>query len=261
MPLSAGPSSAGPSSSRPLPAGPAWLCLLGGFDLTYDGQSLRVSTSAQRLLAHVAVTCRDRPVRRAALAERLWPDTSTSQATANLRSVLWRLPRPRGRQLVRCDTTTLRLSPDLSVDLWEAERLASLCCGPVGHRPLPDGDLAVLGEDLLPDWDDPWLEVERESYRQRRLHALESCAHRLREEGRYVDALGAGLAAVQSEPLRETAHRRVIEVHLAEGNQAEALRQFDGYRRMLRDELGIPPSPAIRELVAPLLGRPLDRSA
>ncbi|MDP9399167.1 MAG: bacterial transcriptional activator domain-containing protein, partial [Actinomycetota bacterium] len=68
----------------------------------------------------------------------------------------------------------------------------------------------------------------------------------------------AGLAAVQSEPLRESAHRRVIEVHLAEGNLGEALRQYQTYRRLVADELGLPPSPAIRRLVAPLLGRPVD---
>jgi hypothetical protein len=30
------------------------------------------------------------------------------------------------------------------------------------------------------------------------------------------------------------------------------------YRRRLRDELGLAPSPAIRALVSPLLGRPVD---
>ena len=83
----------------------------------------------------------------------------------------------------------------------------------------------------------------------------------LREGGRYPAALAVGLAAVQSEPLRESAHRRVIEVHLSEGNHAEALRQYQTFRRLLADELGLPPSPAMRALVAPLLGRPVDHAA
>ncbi|WP_445258989.1 AfsR/SARP family transcriptional regulator [Nocardioides aurantiacus] len=119
-------------------------------------------------------------------------------------------------------------------------------------------DLSALGEDLLPDWTDEWLTVERESHRQRRLHALERCSTYLREVGRYGDALAAGLTAVHSEPLRESAHRRVIEAHLAEGNDAEALRQFDGYRRLMADELGLPPSPVIRRMVSHLTGRPVD---
>jgi DNA-binding SARP family transcriptional activator len=48
-------------------------------------------------------------------------------------------------------------------------------------------------------------------------------------------------------------------VHLAEGNHAEALRQYDGYRRLLATELGLPPSAEIRRMVAPLLGRPIDQ--
>jgi DNA-binding SARP family transcriptional activator len=47
-------------------------------------------------------------------------------------------------------------------------------------------------------------------------------------------------------------------VHLAEGNGAEALTQYESFRGLLRAELGLPPSPAIRALVRPLLGRPAD---
>ncbi|MHC1563502.1 BTAD domain-containing putative transcriptional regulator [Actinomycetospora sp. C-140] len=57
---------------------------------------------------------------------------------------------------------------------------------------------------------------------------------------------------------RESAHRRVIEVHLSEGNGAEALHQYESFRILLRDELGLAPSDAIRALVRPLLGRPAD---
>jgi hypothetical protein len=49
--------------------------------------------------------------------------------------------------------------------------------------------------------------------------------------------------------------------HLAEDNPAEALRQYDLVRRLLRDQLGLSPSVATRAVVAPLLGRPLDTGA
>jgi hypothetical protein len=49
-------------------------------------------------------------------------------------------------------------------------------------------------------------------------------------------------------------------VHIEEGNFAEALRQYDVFRRLLRTEPGLPASPHFRRLVAPLLGRPLDES-
>ena len=64
--------------------------------------------------------------------------------------------------------------------------------------------------------------------------------------------MDAGLAAISGEPLRESAHRVLIEAHLAEGNASEALRQYETYRRLLDEELGLAPSPRMRALVASL---------
>jgi DNA-binding SARP family transcriptional activator len=97
--------------------------------------------------------------------------------------------------------------------------------------------------------------VHRECFRQLRLRALEAlCAHR-RDSGRLGEALEAGLTAVAADPLRESAHRELFAVHLAQGNAAEALRQYHFYRDMLRSQLGLTPSPVMREMVAPLLCR------
>jgi DNA-binding SARP family transcriptional activator len=239
--------------------GRARLRLLGDFGLSSGDEPLRVSGPAQRVLAYVAVVHGHRPVRRTTLAERMWPDATPTRAAQSLRSVLWRLPRPRGRALLTARETTVQLLGELEVDLWEADRLVGVLReddAPVVDEP---PDLTPLHEDLLPDWHDEWLAVERESWRQKRLHALERCSGALCDRGSYTDALAAGLGAVRSEPLRESAHRRVIAVHLAEGNHAEALRQYDGYRRLLAVELGLPPSPEIRRMVAPLLGRPIEK--
>lgn len=238
------------------PPGPV-LSLLGGFDLSLDAEPVPVCASAQRLLAYLAVH-RARPVRRGPLSERLWSDADPRRAASSLRSALWRLPRPAGRELVVTSPTTVTLAPDVRVDLWTSEDAAR---GLLHGRPEESSDEGLVGaltRDLLPDWCEDWLLLEQESYRQTRLHALEALSASLRVAGQFAAALAAGLAALRSEPLRESAHRRVVEVHLAEGNPAEALRQYDAYRRLLGRELGLPPSPAIRRLVAPLLGRPID---
>jgi len=108
--------------------------------------------------------------------------------------------------------------------------------------------LADLVGDLLPDWYDDWLQDEREGLRQIRLHALESLARGLSESGRHADAIQAALAALRLEPLRETAHHTLIEIHLAEGNWSEACRQFQRCRQLLREELGVEPSDSMRLL-------------
>jgi DNA-binding SARP family transcriptional activator len=241
-----------------LPSSPLRLQVLGDFELAFDGETHQVSLPGQRLLAYVAVAHRGRPVRRAALAERMWPEAPSARAASSLRSVLWRLPRPRGRALVTSTAATIRLNDSLRVDLWDAEEQARV----IGTAEVPPcevvADLTPLTRDLLPEWHDDWLMVEQESYRQKRLHALERASKFLCERGSFNDALAASFVAVQSEPLRESAHRRVIEVHLAEGNHAEALRQYHVYRQLMSAELGLVPSATIRGLVAPLLGRPGD---
>jgi DNA-binding SARP family transcriptional activator len=114
--------------------------------------------------------------------------------------------------------------------------------------------VADLVSDLLPDWYDDWVQDEREALRQTRLHALESLARGLSASGRHSDAIQAALAAIRLEPLRESAHRTLIEMHLAEGNRSEARRQFQQCRRLLREELGVEPSDSLRLLIEPKHG-------
>jgi DNA-binding SARP family transcriptional activator len=107
----------------------------------------------------------------------------------------------------------------------------------------------VLSADLLPDWTEDWVLMERESYHQLRLRALETLCRRLSAAGRFGQAVQAGVAAVSGEPLRESARSALIEAHLAERNVAAALREYDAFRRLLHDELGLDPSEDLRALV------------
>ena len=152
--------------------------------------------------------------------------------------------------MVEASTTHLRLARDLAVDVHELTALAEGLDSPAGHHDL---EPSALARDLLPDWYEDWVALERERFRQLRLHALEALCARLTAAGRFGAAVQAGLAAVAGEPLRESAHRILIRAHLAEGNPGEAVRQYHLYRRLLAGELALEPSPAIRGLVQPLL--------
>ncbi|WP_405801854.1 BTAD domain-containing putative transcriptional regulator [Streptomyces sp. NBC_01506] len=105
--------------------------------------------------------------------------------------------------------------------------------------------------------------MERERRHQMRLHALESLAYVHRSAGHFGQALDAALRAVAGEPLRESAHRQVIETYVAEGNVGEAVRHFEALRKLLRGELGVEPSSSLRHLVADTVAakRPDHRDA
>ena len=163
---------------------------------------------------------------------------------------------PSRPEVVDATSFQLRLAPDVRVDVREtaslAHRLLARPTAPAGN----DADLApdprLLTGELLPDWYDDWVMLERERLRQLSLHALEALGERLLAAARVGEALEAALAAVAMEPLRESGHRLLIRIHLMEGNAAEAIREFELCARLFRDHLGLEPSPQLAQLVANL---------
>jgi DNA-binding SARP family transcriptional activator len=84
-----------------------------------------------------------------------------------------------------------------------------------------------------------------------RLQALEIGAERLIDRGEFGRAMEAALAATASDPLRESARRLIVRVHLGEGNLASALQAFEDYRALLDQEIGVEPSAAMLALIRP----------
>jgi DNA-binding SARP family transcriptional activator len=236
---------------RSLPGadGDFMVAVLGEFGLFWGTGVLVVPRASQRLLAFLAL--HGRMVSRAAVAGTLWPDASESHAYSNLRSALARLERT-ARKSLAARKLELGLAEGVTVDVRHAEALARRLLDPAvtpDRSELGTVALAALSANLLPDWYDDWVLIEAEDWRQLRLHALEALATRLTALGRWGEAAGAAGAAVRAEPLRESAHAALIQVHLAEGNQSEAVREFTRYRVLLHAELGLEPTPQLRQLV------------
>lgn len=226
---------------------PVRLGLLGGFRLNVEAEEVPLPMNAQRLVCFLAL--HDQPLLRTFVGGSLWGESSDSHAGGSLRSALWRLRRAT-YPVVNLTSDHIELSEAVAVDLREGQSLA--------HRVLdPSQDLdgvaevneEVLSADLLPDWTEDWVMMERESYHQLRLRALEALCRRLSAKGRFGQAVQAGMAAVSGEPLRESARLALIEAHLAERNVGAALREYDSFRQLLHDELGLDPSEDMRALV------------
>jgi DNA-binding SARP family transcriptional activator len=222
------------------------LTLLRSFELRCGGEFVTLPMSARRLLAFLAL--HDRPLQRAFVAGVLWPDTTEERAAGNLRSALWRLRSP-GLVLATSVGDYLRLAPDVGVDIRDASAAArSLVSWPRLAGSL-EVSVEMFTRDLLPDWYDEWVGVDREVFRQLRLHALEALCLRRLTQGRYAEAVEAGQAAVAGEPLRESAHRVLIQAHLAEHNVSEAVRHYRRFGELLRRELGTGPSRQLQDLM------------
>ncbi len=226
------------------------LRLLNGFDLRFNGVRINLGWSSQRLLAFLAF--QDRPVGREYVAGSIWPETTTSKANANLRTALWRTHRACDA-VIETSARRLALAANVAADAVRASATARrlLDAADPCDGLLTEGTLAELSSALLPDWcDSDWVIVERERYRHLRLHALEAMCIRLVRAARYTEAVEAGQAAVAADPLRESAQHALITAHLAAGNRAAAIRQYETCRRLLLTEVGLEPSPALQQLRA-----------
>lgn len=219
--------------------------LLGHFRLEYSTATAPVGTGGRRLLALLGLR---QQAPRSVLAGTLWPDATEERALGSLRTTLWKL---RGEHplVVRCLGDDVALAETVVVDVRVLAESALRAVHPVRHAvpEVPgDPDLplldALLCGDLLPGWDEDWVLPERERLRQLRLHALDALSERLVAKGRHALALEAALTSVRLEPLRESAHRAVVAVHLAEHNLGEAVRHYEAFRELLHTELGIKPS-------------------
>lgn len=228
--------------------------VLGGFECLNGDAGVTLPLGAQRLLALLAL--HDGGLHRAAAGRRLWPNSPEGRAAANLRSALWRAKQIGNVAVIDRLGPRLRLTTAVTVDIHEFTVHAEGVADPAGRLSTLDGWEAAVGalrRELLPDWPDDWLVLERERWDLARLHTLEGLAQQLCAGQRYPAALQTALAAITIDPTRETAHRLVIEIHITEGNAASALQHYQRYRRLLQRELGLAPSQRLEQLVRGLL--------
>jgi DNA-binding SARP family transcriptional activator len=219
------------------------LALVAGFRVDIDNKPVAIPSTAQRVLAFLALR---RASDRAYVAGTLWPDCTDDHATASLRSAIWRANQalPGAVESSRHD---LRLAASVSVDVDVidgcADRLQQGCSA-------SDADALMhmqLGE-ILPGWDEDWLVIDRERIRQVELYTLAALAKAFARENAFHRAIDVTYRALGLEPLRESTHRLLMELHHVQGDDAEALRCFERYRVLVRREIGIDPSPQMAAL-------------
>jgi DNA-binding SARP family transcriptional activator len=211
---------------------------------------MRIPRNCQRLIAFLALHS---PAGRAEVAGSLWPEVDDARALGSLRTSIWQIRRCCAGFFI-ADGDQLRFGECVHVDAIDFEERARR----ILHKPqsLALTELTCERQELLPGWYDDWVLLERERSRQLQLHVLEAAGEELLSRRKPGPALCAALDAAQVEPLRESAHRLVIRIHISEGNTREAIRHYQRYQRLLRDELGVSPTEQLEELVAGLFSKP-----
>ncbi len=224
------------------------LNLLGDAAVLHDGVPVSL-LRRERLLVALLALQGSRP--RGYIAGTLWPETAEVRARASLRQSLRNLRQVLPDGIV-VGQTSLGLAPDLSVDVWELRHHCDEVLGGATRltvRRALDALHAITGPELLLGEFDEWVDVERRRLQRQRLHALERLARVFNRLGETGWAITAAEAASDLDPLREEPAALLIALHMAEGSIVEARRTFDTFRRRLRAELRVEPSPKITALL------------
>lgn len=222
------------------------LSLLQSWQLRRDTDVVHIAARQQRLITALAI---NGPRPRAYLVGLLWPECRESRALESLRVSMHLVSRQVPGLLIN-GGTVLSLSELVDVDLHRVRaQIREL------RRAGLNGNVAsslhqLRDAELLPGWYDDWVLFEQSRLRQDRLHAFHIIARESLARCDFEAALEASEAALELEPLYESAVGLLIQAERRQGNNAAALRAFEKYRAKLKEDMGLVPSEAIRRLVA-----------
>lgn len=224
--------------------GPLRVLDADGVDVTPPG-SLQRRALALLVLRRGALTSVD------AAVEALWPTDPPNDPIGALQNHLSRVRKLLPPGAVSSSRDGYVLDP-AAVDV-DSDRLAEL----VGSAADPiDSATSAEIDRILHRWSGaayPDLldvdEARTEDVRlaELRVRAREARAAAWIEDDRTADALAELSALVDEDPLREQPRSLLMEALARVGRRVEAMRVYDDFRRLLGDELGIEPSPALRE--------------
>lgn len=192
------------------------------------------------------------PHAREKLAALLWADSTDSDARHSLRSALSALRKQLGADLLRVDRETVQL--DSAYGIWVDAREFSQVASETSIPKL-EFLVTLYQGDLLSDFYDDWILIEREQYRTMVLDALLRLARRMRAQGEPTRALEYARKLLAAERANEQTYQELMLGYAALGDRAEALRQYDECVRILRQELDVEPSAETKSIYAWLKSR------
>lgn len=252
---------------------PARVYVVGRVEIEHGGGLLgeqQFPGRQGRLLFAYLVCHRQRPVTREELAEALWPDglpgaweAALHALISKLRGLLKGVDEPDSISLTSAfGTYLLRTGNDVWIDREAAaeaidESEGLLRAGDSRGAWAPSNVAAITARrPFLPGEEGEWIERERARLHGILVRGLDCLAEIWTANGTPALALDAARESIDLEPFRETGYQRLIRLHSALGNRAEALRVYERCREVLAAELGTDPSEGTQALYRELLGTP-----
>lgn len=244
--------------------------LLGRVMIETDNEVIEASAfpGRQGRLAFVYLASAPRRIERDQLAEVLWPgglpdawDSSLSAIISRVRKVLMRVGFDEGGALESAHGAyELRLPEGTWIDMRVAINAVDRAEGLVRHGNGRDAwadaavASAILRRTLLAGETGPWVDARRGELHEFEVRCYDALAGAWLLQGDPRAAVQAARKAVDLAPYRESGYSRLMECHLAAGNRAEAIGVYNEVRDLLRDMMGISPTPEVEALYIRALG-------
>ena len=239
--------------------------LCGSFVAELGGR--RVDTAlpgrqARLLFAYLTLE-RIRPVPRDRLIAGLWDEAPPPEASAALSVLLSKIRTVVGPGVLRGRSALRLVLPEpAQVDVEIAVAALHTAESQLAQRQWARAWASSLtarftaSRPFFAEADTGWAESWRRRLADLHLRALEAYGTACLELGGTELGLAEATATelVDLAPLRETGHLLLMRTLAERGNPAEAVRAYGRLRGLLRDELGVDPSPPAQELYATLLG-------
>lgn len=247
------------------------LSFLGTFQVSLNKETATrfESDKVRTLLAYLAVEG-DRPHRRDALAEMLWPEFPPTRARRNLNQALLNLRQTIGDKeatppFLLADHTSIQFNLEASfeLDVAEFERQLALtarhdhlnprtCPGCMALRAsavaLYRGDfLQGLSVDASTSFDE-WLTLKREGLHRQAVEALVVLAQYHEDRWELETAREYAQRQVALEPWGEAVHRQLMRLYSHSGQRGPALMQYEKLQQILLEEFGAEPSSETKSL-------------
>ena len=237
--------------------------ICGPLAIERDGERLDAGLPGRqgRLLFTYLVVNRHRHVPRGAVAEALWREPDPAAVDARLNPLLSKLRRVFGADAIDGRSTLRLCLRDVWVDLEAAvdsiHRAESAVAQQEWARAWGPSLTALFVSErgFLPGEDAAWIDETRHELAEVRLRALECYAAAALGLGgtELAAAVRAGRQLTRLAPLRESGYRYLMRALAAQDNLAEALGAYAQLSECLREQLGVSPGPATRELYERLL--------
>lgn len=186
----------------------------------------------------------------------IWPGDAPAQTDSSLDAILSKLRSMMktaglGAEAgisVSSGTIALQLPADTWIDLEAGANALDEAEGALRRKDqsawgFANTAVVISRRPFLPDVEAPWIEAQRNALRAMQMRALQCLVTVSANIGEPLLAIQHANEMVELEPFRETAYQLLMKMHAAAGDRAEALRVFAKCRELLRDELGVSPSP------------------